>query len=116
MYSPIRGAIQRQIWSVQMSDGARLIEGGGMANYRIADIFKAIFLMRHMSNIVAWTSQNLELLNKPYKTEIEILRFFGSLILETRFQFNNRRDLWSSSPSSKYKHAATFSKTRISRD
>ena len=58
VYPPIRGAVQKQIWSVQMSDGARLIEGGGMANYKIVDILKAMFPMYHMSNIVAWISQN----------------------------------------------------------
>ena len=68
-------------------------EGGRTANYKIVDIFKAMFPMRHISNIVAWTSRNLELLNKPLTTETEILRFFAILILETRFQFNIRRIL-----------------------
>ena len=75
-----------------------------------------MFRMCRMSSLVAWTPQNLELRNKVYTTDTDILRFFGILIPATRFQFNDRRDLWTSSPTAKYKFATNFSKTRMSRD
>lgn len=113
--TPICGAIVRREWSAQMHDGNRLVEGCGIESYRLVDIFFSLFPMHHMENIVSWTSEKLDDLNEKTTSQTEVLRFFGILILSTRFQFKNRRDLWMSNRSSKYVPAANFGDTRMSR-
>ena len=46
----------------------------------------------------------------------EVLRFFGLLMLMTRFELGNKLELWSTEPSSKYIPAPCFGKTGMGGD
>lgn len=45
----------------------------------------------------------------------EILKFFGVIILATRFEFGSRASLWSTTASAKYEQAPAFGRTSMSR-
>ena len=56
------------------------------------------------------------MLSKPTTTKGEMLRFFGVVILATKFEFDNRRSLWATTATSKYIPAPLFGKTNLSRN
>jgi Transposase IS4 len=63
------------------------------------------------------TNNQLRVHNKKEITRGELIRFFGSIILATRFQFNNRHDLWSTLPRTRFVGAPRFGdKTGFSRN
>jgi len=57
----------------------------------------------------------LPLANKTGTTMGEVLKWFGVLMLITRFEFGNRAELWSEKPRCKYIPAPDFGKTGMSR-
>lgn len=113
--TPMNGVTTRKLWILKMQDGNQLVQAGGFRSYRIVDIFISLFPMHHMTNIVSWTSDKLHNISEAITSQTEILKFFGLLILLTRFEFHNRRDLWSSTRTSKYIPAPNLSETRMSR-
>ena len=58
----------------------------------------------------------LEQKNRAPITRMELLKFFGILILATRFEFTSRHSLWATTPVSRYEQAPQFGKLRMSRD
>jgi Transposase IS4 len=63
------------------------------------------------------TNSALQVHSKREMTRGELIRFFGAMILETRFRFNNRHDLWRSSPRNPCIPPARFGeKTGLSRN
>ena len=54
--------------------------------------------------------------NKQLITHSELLKFFGVLILATKYEFTSRASLWSRIPLEKYESAPNFGKTGLSRD
>ena len=61
-----------------------------------------MFPLGYLSTIVAYTNNKMESKGFKFTTRGEILKFFGILILMTRFEFNGRRSLWSTNTASKY--------------
>ena len=53
------------------------------------------------SSIADSTNEQLQAVDKQELTHGELLRFFGLLILITRFNFASRQDLWSNRPTMK---------------
>ena len=77
-----------------------------------------LFLMlppRHLDSIVRYTTAELEEKSKKKTTKGEILKFFGIVLLTTKFEFKSRASLWSTTAPSKYKVAPAFGQTGMSR-
>eukprot|EP00171_Calliarthron_tuberculosum_P017797 IDg17797t1 len=54
----------------------------------------AMFPLAHLTKIVSITSAKLKRIGRRETTEAEMLKFFGILILMSRFEFGSKRDLW----------------------
>jgi hypothetical protein len=67
--------------------------------------------------IVRLTNIQLRMKNKKETTMGEVVRFLGVLILATKYQFNNRQDLWTTEPKTRLIAAPNFGiKTGMSRN
>lgn len=78
--------------------------------------FLTMFPWKALTTIVNETNKQLLSQNHKETTTGEILKFFGVWILMTRFEFTDRRGLWSTSVKHKYQMAASFGITGLSRD
>jgi len=68
--------------------------------------------------LVVWRfdGEDISFINDKQTTTIgELLKWFGVLILVTRFEFGSRADSWSEKPRCKYMPAPGFGKTGMSR-
>lgn len=98
----INGSITRHIWKIHGYSGQAYCEGISGSDVNILDIFYSLFPMRHLSKIVVMTNENLTAKNLSPTSSEELLKLFGMLVLITRFEFNDRRELWSLNGPSKY--------------
>lgn len=81
------------------------------------DYFMSCFPKIQLDEMVLHTNEVLEAKHKKLTTIGEILKWFGVVLLATRYEFGSRRDLWSTTPTSKYMPAPCFGeKTGMSRD
>lgn len=106
--TPLNGPVRRRIWSVSSVTGYRISEGQGHADMSPLDYFYWMFPMSHLGDIVDMTSYQLEQVGKVSTNASEILRYFGILIMMSRFEFATRRDLWRTTSAFKYVPAANF--------
>jgi hypothetical protein len=81
----------------------------------IIDYFLALLPIAHLNVIVELTNEILLKDKQKLTRPCEILRFFGVMILMTRFKFGKRESLWSSKMTSKYIPAPEFGITGITR-
>jgi hypothetical protein len=65
--------------------------------------------------ILRLTNSQLRSAGLKETTKGEILKFFGVIILATRFEFGDRASLWSSTAPSKYVPAPSFGQTGMTR-
>ena len=61
------------------------------------------------------TSQKLVKHREKVKTKEEMIKWFGVIILDTRFEFGDRAILWSTVSQSKYRYAPDFGNTVMNR-
>lgn len=101
-YTPVRP------WKVTFVTGASMGENQGSNGMTPYDYFTWMFPMSHLAKIVTMTNANLILNNKGVTDASEILRFFGIIILMSRFEFGPRRDLWETKSDNKYIPATNF--------
>jgi Transposase IS4 len=80
------------------------------------DYFLAMFPYVHLGEIARLTNVHLLQQKRALNSVGELLKFFGVLVLMTRFELGKRHDLWKTSPSSKYIPAQAFGKTGMSRN
>ena len=60
--------------------------------------------------ILTLMNEKLALVRGKKLTEGELIKFFGILLLTTRYEFGARRDLWSQTKKTKYEDAPAFGK------
>ena len=108
---PLNGIVPRRYWSVTHVTGSRIAENQGATGLTPYDYFSWMFPMSHLRTIVDQTNLNLARHAKQVTSPSEILKFFGVLVLMTRYEYGDRRNLWSTTSSSKYVTAPNF--TRI---
>lgn len=106
--TPLNGLVRRRIWSVSNVTGYRISEGQGHADMTPLDYFYWMFPMSHLGDIVEMMSYQLEQEQNIPTNASEVLRYFGILILMSRFEFATRRDLWRTTSAFKYVPAAKF--------
>jgi hypothetical protein len=64
------------------------------------EYFLLMFPPKQIDDMIQYTNKEMRKLNSQATNDGELLKFFGILILATRFEFGNRATLWkSSSPS-----------------
>lgn len=75
------------------------------------DVFLQMFPPVMLNTILKSTTTILKDINKKETTKGEILKFFGVVLLATKYEFTKRSTLWSNSPPSKYESAPSFGRT-----
>lgn len=81
------------------------------------DFFMAVFPKKQMSFMVEKTNEALVCNGHPKVTKGELLKFFGVLILITRFEFADRANLWATHSRCKYIPPANLGeRTGMTRD
>ena len=108
---PLNGPAPRRQWSVLNVAGQCIADGQGVPHLSPFDFFMYMFPMSHLSQIVALTNLELQRRDKQLTTSGEILRYFGVLVLMSRFEFGPRRELWQTTSQNKYVPVPNF--TRI---
>ena len=112
---PINGAVAVRQWSIQSSVGDTFgpsCDVGGQQQWSPIDYFFMMFPMTQ--EIALLTNEGLSNNNKAPATVGKILKFFGIMILCTKFEFRSRSSLWSTTSVSKYIPAPSFGKTGMS--
>ena len=117
---PTNGPFTRKTWkAVCQYTGKEFTPGCDQAAKQLTslDFFMSVFPSSQLKLMVDATSQRLMAEGKPRTTKGEVLKWLGVLLLITRFEFGDRRSLWSNKPSCKYVPAANFGeRTGMTRD
>lgn len=80
------------------------------------DYFRMMMPNKAITHILGLTQENLRKCGEPSIDHSELMCFFGVLILGTRFEWTNRRSLWSLDTPSRFIPAPNFAKTGMSRN
>jgi Transposase IS4 len=112
----INGSFPFRSWGVKTPIGD-LLGSGSNVGERLSrlEVFLLMFPPQQLETILVATNLQLMENNKIATTKGEILKFFGVVLLATKFEFKSRAGLWSSSPPSKYENAPSFGKTGMAR-
>ncbi|EEC46364.1 predicted protein [Phaeodactylum tricornutum CCAP 1055/1] len=83
--------------------------------YSRLEYFLLMFPPKQLTTMCQLTNNALVQQNKHIITTGELLRFFGIVILTTKFEYTSRSQLWSTTALSKYIPARCFGRTGMSR-
>ena len=112
----LNGPVRHIRWHVKTPVGERIHYGDNAAGqHSRLDIFLMMFPPAQLTVMLQQTNQQLRLANNPEINKRELLKFFGVLLLITKYEFAGRSSLWSETASSKYEPAPNFGKTGMSR-
>ncbi|KAI2508605.1 Transposase IS4 [Fragilaria crotonensis] len=115
---PLNGNVPARMWSIRNSVGDVLVPGGNrVATQDISplEFFLLLFPPKQLSDMVHWTNVELNKASLKETTASEVLKFFGILILMTKFEFTTRSSLWNTTAWSKYRPAPQFGLTGMSK-
>jgi hypothetical protein len=79
------------------------------------DFFLLMFPDDQLTEMLSLTNREMRKRGAPGLTMTELLKFFGILILSTRFEFGSRSELWSRTAPSKYQPAPAFGRCGMPR-
>jgi hypothetical protein len=113
--APIGGSDCYRNWYVRGWDGTDICEGADTSGRAPLDYFFDMFPHKHLQVIVILTNEGLRQNELEPISIGELLKYFGILVLMTRFEFGPRRDLWTTTSSNKYIPAPCFGETGMSR-
>ena len=116
---PVNGTFVRKTWKLTDQYTGTDYTPGCDPNkeLRPIDFFMAVFPKKQLSLMVEETSAKLMAAGKPRLTKGELLKWFGVMILITRFEFGERDHLWRTKSSCKYIPAPNFGeRTGMTRD
>jgi hypothetical protein len=116
---PLNGNVPLRQWSVRSMVGDIFYPGGpnnGQHGDQMSplDYFMLMFPAKQLSAMVRLTNVQLHLKNLQLTMTGEILKWFGLIILTTKFEFASRASLWSTVAHSKYRPAPQFGMTGMS--
>ena len=99
----INGAIPRRLWYLTDATGDRISENDHqkLESISLLDAFLLMFPPDHLIHIINLTNRKLRTANYLETSKGEIVKFFGIIILSTRFVFGRRRDLWKAKSASR---------------
>lgn len=117
LHHELNGQHRHRSWEMVTTIGDVIRAGDNTdERYSRLDIFLMMFPPKELEIVEQLTTKRLEEDNLIKTTKGEIVRFFGTLILITRYEFTTRASLWSNHPPSKYETAPMFGKkTRFTR-
>ena len=116
---PVNGNFVRKTWKFTDQYTGQDYTPGCDTNKEISPLgyFMAVFPKKQLSLMVEETSAKLTAAGKPRLTKGELLKWFGIVILITRFEFGDRDHLWRTKSSCKYIPAPNFGeRTGMTRD
>ena len=109
---PVNGNYHSRNWAVKTSMGYMLGRGGDHQNsYSRLEYFLMLFPPQQLQLILQLAKNKLAMARKTYTTAGEIVKFFGVMLLVTRFEFGSRASLWSNVTTNKYIPAPSFGLT-----
>jgi hypothetical protein len=112
----INGSVQSKQFGINTPIGDLLGPDSDIdGKYSRLQYFLLMFPPNQLSAMCQQTNVQLAQQNKHCMSTGELLRFFGILILATKFEFSSRSQLWSTTAPSKYIPAPAFGKTGMSR-
>ena len=102
MNSP-KGRQRKITWRMTTPSGSMIFQGceEGKTMSRL-DYFLLMFPPKQLKKMVKYTDERLKQNGGEELSKSELLKFLGLCILITRFQFSSRRNLWSTTATSKY--------------
>ena len=111
------GHIQKKTWGLQTITGEVLVKGSesGKRMSRL-DFFLLMFPPSQLTQCTLLTNIAFRKNKIKEATTGEVLKYFGILILLTKFEFNSRRDLWSNLSNHRYIPAPAMGKTGMPRN
>ena len=114
--SHVNGTVCKRQWFMRNVVGDRLTVGDNIdKGYTRLDVFLLMFPPDQLTYMLRLSNANLEAAGLKATTKGELIRFIGVLILITRFEFNNRSDLWATTSVAKYVPLPDLGKTGVSR-
>jgi Transposase IS4 len=117
---PLNGNVPFRQWSVRSVVGDILYPGGPTNGQQERmsplDYFLLMFPPKQLTAMVQLTNVQLHLKDLQPTTTGELLKWFGLIILTTKFEFASRASLWSTIATSKYRPAPQFGLTGMSRN
>ena len=109
---PVNGNYHSHNWAVKTRMGYMLGRGGDHQNsYSRLEYFLMLFSPQQLQLILQLTSNELAMARKNYTMAGEIVKFFGVMLLVTRFEFGSQASLWSNVTTNKYILAPSFGLT-----
>ncbi len=102
---PLNGNVPQQMWSVHNSVGDVFTPGGNAIltqDILPLNLFLLMFPPKQLTDMVRWTNVQLLELSLRQITASEMLKFFGVIILTTKFEFMTRASVWYATAWSKY--------------
>ena len=109
---PVNGNYHSRNWAVKTRMGYMLGRGGDHQNsYSRLEYFLMLFPPQQLQLILQLTNNELAIARKNYTTAGEIVKFFGVMLLVTRFEFGSWASLWSNVTTNKYIPAPSFGLT-----
>ena len=109
---PVNGNYHFCNWAIKTRMGYMLGRGGDHQNsYSRLEYFLMLFPPEQLQLILQLTNNELAMVRKTYTTAGEIVKFFGVMLLVTRFEFGSRASLWSNMTTNKYIPAPSFGQT-----
>ena len=113
---PVNGTYHSRNWAVKMRMGYMLGRGGDHQNsYSRLEYFLMLLPPQQLQLILQLTNNELAIARKNYTTAGEIVKFFGVMLLVTRFEFGSQASLWSNVTTNKYIPAPSFDLTGMPR-
>ena len=113
---PVNGNYHSHNWAVKTRMGYMLGRGGDNQNsYSRLEYFLMLFPPQQLQLILQLTNNELAIARKNYTMAGEIVKFFGVMLLVTRFEFGSRASLWSNVTTNKYIPAPSFGLTGMPR-
>ena len=109
---PVNGNYNFHNRAIKTRMGYMLRRGGDHQNsYSCLGYFLMLFPQEQLQLILQLTNNELAMARKNYTMAGEIVKFFGVMLLVTRFEFGSRASLWSNMSTNKYIPAPSFGLT-----
>ena len=109
--------IRQRKWVLKTPVNEDIYDGCDVAGTRSRlDYFLLLFPPRALQLILQETNKKLQKKRVEQLTMGELLKFFGVLILATKFEFSSRASLWSNVAPFKYQPAPAFGRTGMKRN
>ena len=116
---PTNGPFPRRTWKLHCQYTDREFTPGCDPESKIEAIefFMALFPKEQLKMMVEKTSEKLQSNGHPKLTKGELLKWFGVLLLITRYEFGERKELWNTEARCKFIPAPNFGeRTGMTRD